>query len=307
MTLNSLLWIDSPDLAGASKERFLETASIYIGAQDPEEYWSFFENGYVIIKNAVDEESIARYTDNLNRVISSHSSNVLASCGREPKPLNELDPSAPLTKILDIHWHQASHAHPLIFSPKISRFVATILSSNPFAFQSLHFEVGSTQAIHQDPAYVVIDKFPNHFVASWIALEDILPGSGELVYYPGSHRYDNFLYGENKDRKHWDPSVDGNEIHDHHLYWIHSTAKQHGLDQLKFNPHKGDALIWHSDLAHGGGEITNPMSSRRSLVTHYTKSSDTPYYLRSCTASEIKRRTKFSPSGEAIASMYYFE
>jgi phytanoyl-CoA hydroxylase len=305
MALNSQLWIDDPNLKGAHKDKFVEIAKNYIGDQDPELYWSFFSDGFVIIKNAVSSDAIDRYLVNLNAVITSHSSDVLASCGRDPKPLSLLDPAAPLTKILDIHWHQYIFAEPLIFNPQMAQFIATILGDSPLAFQSLHFEVGSTQAVHQDPAYVVINDFPNHFVASWIALEDILPGSGELVYYPGSHRFENFLYGESKSRKHWDPTLDGNEIHDHHLFWLRESAKNLNIELQKFNPSKGDVLIWHSDLAHGGGEILDTNATRRSLVTHYTRVSDTPYYLRDCSNAQIANRIKTNSRGESISSMYY--
>jgi hypothetical protein len=32
------------------------------------------------------------------------------------------------------------------------------------------------------------------FAASWIALEDVQPGAGELFYYVGSHRLPDHLY-----------------------------------------------------------------------------------------------------------------
>ena len=31
-------------------------------------------------------------------------------------------------------------------------------------------------------------------IASWIALEDVQPGSGELMYVPGSHRFEVFIF-----------------------------------------------------------------------------------------------------------------
>jgi len=37
------------------------------------------------------------------------------------------------------------------------------------------------------------------FAASWIALEDIQPGSGELEYYKGSHKLDDYVFeGQHK-------------------------------------------------------------------------------------------------------------
>jgi ectoine hydroxylase-related dioxygenase (phytanoyl-CoA dioxygenase family) len=35
-----------------------------------------------------------------------------------------------------------------------------------------------------------------------------------------------------------------------------------------FRGRKGDALIWHADLAHGGSPITDPALTRQSVVGH---------------------------------------
>ena len=44
-----------------------------------------------------------------------------------------------------------------------------------------------------------------------------------------------------------------------------------------FLPKKGDALIWASDLVHGGSRITN-QNTRRSFVTHYCPVSVKPNF-----------------------------
>jgi hypothetical protein len=33
-------------------------------------------------------------------------------------------------------------------------------------------------------------------IASWIALEDVVPGSDELIYYVGGHRMPEYLYAD---------------------------------------------------------------------------------------------------------------
>ena len=52
-----------------------------------------------------------------------------------------------------------------------------VLRRTALLFQSLSFIKGSNQGIHQDTAYVVTDQ-PMKLIATWIALEDINPGSG---------------------------------------------------------------------------------------------------------------------------------
>ncbi len=39
---------------------------------------------------------------------------------------------------------------------------------------------------------------------------------------------------------------------------------------MKFRARKGDVVIWHADLVHGGSPVTREGSSRNSLVTHFS-------------------------------------
>ena len=152
-----------------------------------------------------------------------------------------------------------------------------LFEEKPLAFQSLTFQVGSTQACHKDGSYVVVDR-PLEFAASWVALEDVKVGSGELEYYPKSHRFKDEDFGEG--RMHWNPQLDGNEVHDKFLSDIHKKAAAEGITIEKFRPKKGTALIWHPGLAHGGSQIVDQNSTRRSHVTHYCPISNIPYYFK---------------------------
>ncbi len=171
------------------------------------------------------------------------------------------------------------------------------------AFQSLHFEGGSNLVtMHQDTAYVVVDEQPLHLVASWIALEDVQPGSGELVYFAGGHRLPDFPYGGGA-AKHFDFTRDGNEAHVAHLRYLAEEVAQQGYERHSFLPKKGDVLIYHADLPHGDAQITQPDLTRRSLVTHYCPAGLNPHYL---TFLSPENQTKVqAPSGNYFASMYY--
>jgi ectoine hydroxylase len=41
------------------------------------------------------------------------------------------------------------------------------------------------------------------------------------------------------------------------------------IEPREFLPRKGDVLIWHANLLHGGRAIAAPGATRRSLVAHY--------------------------------------
>ena len=270
------LWIDKPDAEHRIAALQADDHTSLLGGR----LSNFYNDGFVIIPQAVDPIAIDRYIEEFKRLVQS--GKLKADAG-VLKDANAIDMLRPGTKILDVHFYSAI-SHQLIFSDAIKTFLENIFEEQPLAFQTLHFEAGSTQGVHNDTAYVVLNE-PKSLAASWIALEDIEEGSGELIYYPGSHRFDDFLYKPY--RKHF----------------VHETASKKGLALQSFRPRKGDALIWHADLAHGGGPITRPNATRRSLVTHYCPARCTPHYFRYMNV-EHQLKVK-SPAGGYTSSAYY--
>ena len=121
---------------------------------------------------------------------------------------------------------------------------------------SLFFERGSEQDIHRDsPAFYTIPL--NRYFGVWHALEDIHADSGMLAYYPGGHRIapdDQFLGSGN---------MEG------YFQAIEKACNEHGIKRAYFAAKKGDTLIWHPQLPHGGSPIKDRKRSRRSIVFHY--------------------------------------
>lgn len=217
--------------------------------------------------------------------------------GPHIKQLKDAQVNRALTKVLDTYM-VSHHALNIAFSAKLKRMLEVLFGEPAAVHQGLHFEVGSTQAIHQDTAYVVV-RPPLALTAAWVALEDVKPGSGELVYYRGSHRMGDFIYPGN--RRNWDPGADGHAIHDHHLAWLHREAMARGLPLEYFWPKRGTALIWHADLAHGGAPIINSGYSCRSIVFHYCPASARPAYLERKPSGVGAFKT---PQGDCYSSYY---
>jgi phytanoyl-CoA hydroxylase len=295
---NSHLWIDQEP---AILKQFFSGLPIQSNGA-VETIRHFATHGFCVLRQAIPAQLIDRYLGILRSPALGFP--LKASMGRDVFPLDHLDPNQPIVKILDTHY-AFSEARDICLAPVITDLLEIIFQEKPLAFQSLFFQVGSTQAVHQDGAYVVVDP-PSHFLAAWIALEDVQEGSGELVYYPGSHRFPQYLYGkEGARRKHWDPAIDGHAVHDQHLEWIHRTAAERGIALQKFRPRKGDVLLWHSDLAHGGAPILDASLSRRSLVTHYCPVSARPLYMRGLMAAQIRHRVGRHGSQAFHSSGYY--
>ena len=51
-------------------------------------------------------------------------------------------------------------------------------------------------------------------------------------------------------------------------YWV-DIVKENGFKKEKFLAKKGDLLLWHANLLHGGDSIKNDNLTRWSQVTHY--------------------------------------
>ena len=251
-------------------------------------FW--MKHGYVILRNAVPHEWIDELMRDIDgawerkdpryKVQTDHDNYI---------PLAEADRSSPKIKLLDVYAYSEA-ARQIMFAPKIEYFLRTVFERDVLCFQNLTFEMGSTQGIHQDTAYVVCSK-PMELAASWVALEDVKPGSGELRYYPGSHRYPDFNFGD-ETRKHWDVNIDGVDAHKAFIKSLHDNAKEMGLELDHFRPRKGDALIWSADLAHGGAPITNPALTRRSYVSHYCPNDVDPHYFSFLEQRRTKREVR---------------
>ena len=162
-----------------------------------------------------------------------------------------------------------------------------IFDRKAVAFQSLYFQFGSEQGLHRDPMFVVTEP-PSHLIASWIALEDITPECGPLLYVPGSHRMPWFEFDD-------DTVALGKKAgaRDKRVDWALQRKKlidEMHLEVKAFTAKRGEVFLWHSGLLHGGARVENPSSTRKSFVVHY--STATTYRSRHATM-----KMKFSDRG----------
>lgn len=162
-------------------------------------------------------------------------------------------------------WHRSHAVKRLAANGRIRRLLIAAFGRRPFPFQTLNFKRGSQQALHADTIH--FHSLPERFMCGvWIALEDVAPGSGAVVYHPGSHRLPTLSMQ--------DAGVNGShpEPDDYKRHWVPAFARQikaSGLPEAHAVIRKGSAFVWAANLAHGGSRIQDPASTRRSLVTHY--------------------------------------
>lgn len=131
-------------------------------------------------------------------------------------------------------------------------------------YTSLFFEVGTEQSIHRDSPYFC-SKPENIYLGVWIPLEDANKNNGTLSVIKYGH-----LIGEPDREKIVAKSKNNTELWDNYQKDIYDMCISNGLfiEQIPLN--KGDIIIWHPELPHGGSTIIDKNSTRYSTVFHTT-------------------------------------
>jgi ectoine hydroxylase-related dioxygenase (phytanoyl-CoA dioxygenase family) len=270
--LNSSLWVDQPDALQILKKK-LEAEQITEKEADLLNH--FIQKGYMIFNTGLTEDFLKSFDGAVKLLYEWRPDDVRMAdprvnggqLTRMSMIANDFK-RAPGTRLTDMHSHNMA-ARMLYLHPGIHRMVRLVLERQPIATQSLYFEFGSQQSPHRDPWFVFSDP-PWDLMAAWIALEDIHEEAGPLVYYPGSHSlpYYRFPHGGLQHHLPGKDSVSREEANKSYAFNNHEMAKQQ-IRPLHFNARKGDVLIWHSSLTHGGGAVKNPNRTRKSFVVHF--------------------------------------
>jgi len=264
--LASDLWVDQPGAAARIADRARRGE---LSAAQAEGLLHFVERGYVVFRGGMSEAAIAGTLADVDRVWSERPADLAYAHSGALRSFAYADQERerrPSYRIADLHSHSAA-ALELYLDPSIFAWVRLLFAEEPVATQSLFFEYGSQQALHRDPVFVQTTP-PSHLVAAWIALEDIGPDCGPLVYVPGTHRlpYHQFEPGEHR----FDTSRYGEREAHAMAAFDRAQMERQGLQPVPFTCRRGDVLIWHASLLHGGSPVTDPSLTRRSFVVHFS-------------------------------------
>ncbi|HVT19444.1 MAG TPA: phytanoyl-CoA dioxygenase family protein [Thermoanaerobaculia bacterium] len=295
--LASDLWVDQPDAQRRIESRLKRGE---IGAEQAEKLRHFVERGYLTFASALPERVYGELAEDIERVWREKPADLAYASQGRLRSFAEAESGRdrrPSYRIADLYSHSAAAREIYLWRP-IFDYVELILGGPAVATQALYFEYGSQQALHRDPVFVQT-RPPSHLLAAWVALEDIDPKSGPLIYVPGSHRlpYYQFEPGEHR----FDHGRYGERESNAMAEFDREQVRAHGLGSETLTCRRGEVLIWHSSLLHGGSPVEDPARTRKSFVIHFSTLGT--YKLRRQSLVELVP----GPGGELVERPRIFE
>ncbi len=206
------------------------------------------DKGYMIVKGFFDEQKIEKVEKS-----------ILPSIPKK-KRLAYFN-----NRILNL-FENNKEVESIFKDPALLKILSFVLGKDVLPFQTINFYKSSSQPAHSDHLHLTTEPL-GYLIAVWVALEDVQPGCGEFMYYPGSHR---LPYLMNNNFHHDNTAWKIDAMHDRKYEdRIADEIKEYNLKMEVFQPKKGDIIIWHANLLHGSIPVVRPELTRKSLVMHY--------------------------------------
>ncbi len=275
------IWLDEPDAERAIAER---ARGGELNDEEEAQLRKFARDGYLITSIDFSAADAAAIDRDVERLWETRPADVAFAYDSPPRRFSAADAAAdrkPRYRIHELHAGSPT-ALRVYLDPTIHRYASLVLGATAVATQSLYFEYGSQQALHRDSVVVPTPRF-GHLVAAWIALEDIAPESGPLAYVPGSQRFP--FYEFRPGSRVYDPSVHSAADVCAAMTFYSGELERSGLPVRHFTGRRGETLIWHSALMHGGAPTADPERTRKSLVVHFSRLGEQT--SRECAVAEV--------------------
>ena len=217
------------------------------------------KNGYVIIPNLVNPESIKSFFTSLEEFKNNNFLYYSQSEHNWRRIQNDLDEngliSSSFENFTNLIWSKnlSKAGREILQSNSIHKILKDLSGENQFCmWQNMLFDKSTGTVDHLDTWYLDTDPM-GKLIAAWIALEDIDGKGGSFHVYPGSHK-------EN--------SLDWiGTSHEDYVTWCNNLTKKYKRKEALLK--KGDVLFWHPSLIHGATLQNKKGKSRKSLTAHY--------------------------------------
>jgi hypothetical protein len=265
------LW---PWLAGADARLSRAVRSGALSQTEVDRIVHLTEKGFVIFPQAIEADRIDALLGDVRR-IGRHPGCFVTTDHRHGRRQRYSDGGFDTYESIFDTYVPFESARQVCFHPMLTRFLRSIFDTAAVAHQQLLFQRSNQHPLHQDTSVVCLEK-PLWMVASWIALEDVVPGRGELTYYEGSHAIPHIFFSDGTKRL--NAKTDDEKAVQRALLEHCQRLK---LPKRNFIAKKGDVFVWAADLVHGSNPRTRPEEeTRMSLVTHYHPENTDPFWFR---------------------------
>lgn len=240
---DDLPWLDRADGAGVGPDRL---AGLEPTQAERLRAWS--EQGFMVLEGFYTEDLIDRINHEVDDLVSG----------------KELQFNRGGRRVRNAFGRSAAVA-AAVGDPRLHELLGLILEREIGLWQTITFFDGSRQAAHSDAFHMTTEPLGN-LIGAWVALEDVHPDSGPVFYVPGSHRLP-YVMSEDLDLDSSPLLVPEKSAAYNRL--VAERIAELGTEPVPFLARKGDVLLWHANLLHGGAPIADPARTRRSLVAHF--------------------------------------
>jgi phytanoyl-CoA hydroxylase len=245
-TLEPVIWIDRQD-ARARAQRLPDAVRQHVV--------DMISDGYTVLRDM----PTRRYCDEVVRDYYRY-------C-EEQKALKRGKKS----RVVNFHLYSEA-AKKLLLDPRLMAVLDAIFGYEAVLWTSLTFEYGTEQRLHRDSPFFDTRPF-GYYVGVWTALEDISPDSGPLSFVPGGHRvpasYDIKAGARAALAGGAGPQPDYGPLLEKFFSDMDAGCAAARLKPTSVDVAKGDKIIWHHWLPHGGAPAVDPERTRRSIVGHF--------------------------------------
>lgn len=226
----------------------------------------FHEDGYVIINTEIDDTLINSINEDVDNAIHRESVKLQAefyTYSDSPRVFEE--------------WRNSENIRQLCLNNKIIETLEFLYNKETFPFSTINFIKGSNQPLHSDTIH--FHTIPQLWMSGvWVALEDTTVNNGTLNIVPKSHKW-NLIDYQTLKLPHPDKIDDGEKVN----YRIYEETIKSLVESKKgtitpIELKKGQALIWAANLLHGGMEIKDIDSTRKTQAIHYFYNECSNYY-----------------------------
>ncbi len=239
-------WLDKPNASA----RLLAHKKFGVLPHDLRaQLFQFVEEGYMILKGFFDEAAVEKLNEEINHFLQS----------------KKVGFNYTRRKIME-SYKVSTTANQFFRDERLLELLNFTMGKKVIPFHTINFIEGSEQAAHSDFIHMTTEP-KGYLIAAWIALENCDAGNGPLFFYPRSHRLPYVLsadYPSGNTR--WTIGAHSNRRYEEK---IAELVEEKGLQKKYFMAKKGDVLIWHANLIHGGEAIRTKGATRKSMVAHY--------------------------------------